>query len=79
MPEFYLCPIISSILEALRKQYIQETQMNGYIITLELAELGPNNLVQGSLIKLVWTMCLMPKTHRGQTMPSLNSTTSHQK
>lgn len=43
MPEFYLCPIISSILEALRKQYIQETQMNGYIITLELAELGPNN------------------------------------
>lgn len=25
--------------------------MNGYIITLELAELGPNALVQGSLIK----------------------------
>ena len=79
MPEFYLCPTISSVLEALRKQYIQETKMNGYIITLELAELGPNTLVQGSLIKLVWTMCLMPKTPTGWNMPSLNSTTSHQK
>lgn len=56
MPKFYLCPTISSVSEALRKQYIQETKMNGYIITLELAEPEPKTLVQNSLIKLVWTM-----------------------
>ena len=79
MPEFYLCPTISSVLEALRKPYIQETKKNGYITTLELGKPGPNTLVQGSLIKLVWTMCLMSKAHTGLPCPSLNSPTTHQK
>lgn len=52
---------------------------NGYITTLELGKPGPNTLVQGSLIKLVWTMCLMSKAHTGLACPSLNSPATHQK